>query len=113
MQIDLWLSQMPAKVIALWHGLTPDDHYNLWLAGGAVWFIFLAWVSSRIMRKALGHKKFRGTWYNVEQYETLIKMIDEDSTRGNRVMKADEMKELRIWRFGTAKNISSRAKGYF
>lgn len=98
---------------ALWHGLTPGDHYNLWMASGGVLFLALLWFSHFIMRKALGHRKFRGTWYNEEQYETLIKLIDKDSTRGNRVMKKDEMDALRIWRFGTTKNISSRAKGYF
>jgi hypothetical protein len=115
MNIDLqaWQKIAELKVIAWWNSLTYDDFYNAWLVVGVVLFLFLAWLSHLIMRKTLGHRKFRGTWYNVEQYETLIKMIDEDSTRGNRVMKADEMKELRIWRFGSAKNISSRTKGYF
>jgi hypothetical protein len=113
MPYDLWLMQLPTRIIAYWQSLTHDDLYNLWLAGGAVWFLFLLWFSSIVLRKAFGHKKFRGTWYSEDEYETLIKLIDEDSTRGNRVMKKDEMDALRIWRFGTTKNISSRAKGYF
>jgi hypothetical protein len=113
MQIDLWLAQLQTRTIAYWQSLTHDDHYNLWLAGGAAWFLFLLWFSSVVMRKAFGQKKFRGTWYGEDEYETLIKLIDEDCTRGNRVMKKDEMDALRIWRFGTTKNISSRAKGYF
>lgn len=113
MNIDLWLAQVQAKAIALWHGLTPDDHFNLWAASGGILFLMLLWFSHFVMRKALGHRKFRGTWYNEQQFETFIKMIDEDSARGNRVMKSDEMDALRLWRFGSTKSISSRAKGYF
>ena len=113
MNIDLWFAQAQGKAIALWHGLTPTDHYNLWAASGGVLFLVLLWFSHLVMRKALGHRKFRSTWYNEQQFETLIKMIDEDSARGNRVMRSDEMDALRVWRFGSSKNISARAKGYF
>jgi hypothetical protein len=40
-------------------------------------------------------------------------MIDEDSKKGRRVMRADEMTALRMWRFGSSKTISGGAKGYF
>ncbi|MDO8262147.1 MAG: hypothetical protein Q7T21_02870 [Gallionella sp.] len=113
MHLDVWLAQRQAQALAIWQGLTPEDFYNLWLAGGVLWFGFLFWLSTRIMRKALGHVLFRGTWYNAAQWEVMIKMIDEDNQRGHRVMKHDEMNALRIWRFGSAKTISGGAKGYF
>ena len=28
-------------------------------------------------------------------------------------MKSDEMNAIRLWRFGSTKNISSKAKGFF
>lgn len=106
-------TQAQLKVIEAWNSLTPDDVYNAWMAGGGVMFLVLGWVSYRIMRRALGHTKFRGTWYDANQFETLIKMIDEDVKRGNRVMKSDEMRALRRWRFADSRSISDRAKGYF
>lgn len=113
MHIDVWLAQCQAQVLAIWQGLTPEDFYNLWLAGGVVWFVFLFWLCYGIMRRALGHIRFRGTWYNARQWETIIKMIDEDNQRGHRVMRKDEMDALRMWRYGSSKSISSGAKGYF
>ena len=101
------------KAMEVWQSLTPEDFYNAWLASGVVLFLALAWISYRIMRKALGHTKFRGTWYNEHQFEELIRMIDEDVKCGNRVMKADEMRAVRKWRFGSEKSISDRASGYF
>ena len=105
--------RIQARLADFWQSLTPDDFYKAWLAGGAVLFIVLGWVSYRIMRRALGYTLFRGTWYDEQQFETYIKMIDEDVKRGNRVMKADEMRAIRRWRFADDRSISDRAKGYF
>jgi hypothetical protein len=116
MNVDFqaWQKIAELKVSSWWQSLTPDDFYNAWVASGVVWFLFLFWVCHRIMRKALGHVLYRGTWYNAEQFETLVKMIDEDCERGNRVMKHDEMQVLRRWRFGSSKGISDGVKGgYF
>lgn len=115
MNVDLqaWQKVAELKVLGWWQGLTPDDFYNVWVGSGVVLFLFLGWLSHRIMRKAFGHVLFRGSWYNAEQFETLIKMLDEDVKRGNRVMQHDEMQVLRKWRFGSAKGISDGAKGYF
>ena len=105
--------RIQARAAEVWQSLTPDDFYKAWLGSGVILFFLLGWVSYRIMRRALGHTKFRGTWYDEAQFETLIKMIDEDVKRGNRVMKADEMRAIRRWRFADGRSISDRAKGYF
>lgn len=113
MDIDLWLWKTRHAALQAWESLGPEALYNLWVASGVVLFTALAWFSHRVMRKALGHTLFRGTWYNEAQYETLIKMIDEDSARGNRVMRADESEALHVWRFGKKSGIRHDPKSYF
>lgn len=71
------------------------------------------WFSHRVIRRLLGHVKFRGTWYNEEAVAQLVKMIDEDSQRGNRVMRHDEMSLLRKWRFGSDWTIRHQPGSYF
>lgn len=112
MDIDLKLAEWQKQVTQAVQTLSPEDLYNLWLAGGLVLFLALSWFSYRTMRKALGHVQFRGTWYNEQAAEQLVKMIDEDCQRGNRVMRHDEMSLLRKWRFGSEKAIR-HGKGYF
>ena len=113
MQVDAWLTRGWLWSVSFWQGLSPENLYDLWLYGGVVWFLFLFWLCYGIMRRALGHVKFRGTWYSDQQWETVIKMIDEDNQRGHRVMRKDEMDALRMWRYGSSKSISGGAKGYF
>ena len=81
---------------------------GIWVAAGV-----LAYFSYLVMRKALGFTKFRGTWYNETQWEEMITMISEDSTKGRRVMRADEMAALRKRRFGSEKELIKHGKGYF
>ena len=113
MDLTALLARAQEKAADVLASLTLDDLYNAWLAGGVVLLVVLGWVSHRIMRRALGHTLFRGTWYDETQFETLVKMIDEDVKRGNRVMKNDEMRLIRKWQYGSGKSISDRAKGYF
>ena len=101
------------QILTLLSLVTPDQWYTLWVAGGGALFLLWGWWAYGLLRRAAGHVKFRGTWYDHEQFETLIKMIDEDSTRGNRVMQHDEMALLRKWRFGTDKTIQHQAGSYF
>jgi hypothetical protein len=113
MDLNLFVAQSQAKLSSWWQLLSLDDRNSLWAAGGVVLLLVWLWFAFLGIRKACGHKRFRGTWFNEEQFEALIKMIDEDSNRGNRVMRNDEMQLLRRWRFGSAKSVSDRAKGYF
>lgn len=112
MQIDLILLNWKTKAIQLIQSITYDDWYKLWVASGVVLCLVLAWLSHRIIRKALGHTQFRGTWYNEKQLAELIQIIDEDCKRGYRVMRHDEMALLRRWRFGENKIYGMRQSGY-
>ncbi len=112
MNIGLLFAQWQAKGLGWWHSLSPDTVYYVWAGSGGLLFLILVWFSHLVIRKALGHRKFRGSWFNEDQFEALLKIIEEDCARGNRVMKNDEMQLLRRWRFGSGKSISDRAKGY-
>lgn len=92
--------------------LTPDQLHGIWIAAGAVLFISWVWWSYGFIRRCAGHIKFRGTWYNAEQHQALLKMIDEDNAKGFRVMKHDEMALLRKWKMGDTKTYSTKKSGY-
>lgn len=113
MHVDLWIQQAQFDVLAWWKSLGPDGLYYVWLVGGVLFFVAWAWWSHRFIRKLLGHSRFRGSWYNAEQMEVLVKMIDEDNAKGLRVMKHDEMRLLRTWRFGREGIGMDRGAGYF
>ena len=98
---------------AWWDSLSGDQLYVLWLVGGVVWFGFSVWLAHVVIRGALGHVRFRGTWYDARQFQTLLLSIQEDVHRGNRVMRHDEMALLRRWRFGSARGLSDGVKGIF
>jgi hypothetical protein len=111
--IDMMVDSVKRWSLGFTTGLTHDDLYRVWLGGGLVLFFALAYFSYLVMRKALGFSKFRGTWYGATQWEQMIMMIYEDSKKGRRVMRADEMAALRKWRFGSEKELIKHGKGYF
>lgn len=101
------------QLLTWYQAITPDQLYVAWLVSGVVLFLVWLWWAYGVLRRAIGHVKFRGTWYDAEQFEVLIKMINEDSARGNRVMQHDEMSLLRKWRFGNDKTIGYARGSYF
>jgi hypothetical protein len=105
------MDKLKSDVLAVVQLLTPDQLYNLWAAGGFALFVIWCWWSYGWIRRLAGHRKFRGTWYNAAQYEVLIQTIHEDSASGRRVMQADEMAALRLWRFGSAKTFNRHGSG--
>jgi len=112
MDIELQGRAYIAQLLEWWHS-GGDGPYYAWIVLGVALLLFLAWMWHRLIRKILGHRKFRGTWYNTDQLEVLVKMIDEDNAKGNRVMKHDEMALLRLWRFGSSKTgLSDHVSGY-
>lgn len=113
MNLELMLQEYQSKAVQWWASMGPDGPYYLWLAGGLLMFFAWAWFAHRLMRKLSGHRKFRGTWYNADQFEVLIKMINEDNAKGNRIMKHDEMSLLRHWRYGRDGVGMDRSAGYF
>lgn len=93
--------------------LGPEWQWNLWAAGGVLLLLLWGWWAHRMVRRALGYRRFRGTWYTQEQWEVLIKMIDEDNASGHRVMQHDEIEILREWRTGSKAGVGfDRSSGY-
>lgn len=103
MDIDLRIQGWYRDALQLVQEISPETAYNVWLGSGVLLAVLWAWWGYNTMRKACGHIRFRGTWYNAEQAEELLQMIDEDCKRGARVMRHDEMALLRRWRFGDSK----------
>lgn len=101
------------QILAWYQSITPDQWYYAWVISGFVMAVAWLWWAHGVIRRSLGHVNFRGTWYNAEQAEELVKQLDEDVQRGNRVMRHDEMSLLRRWRFGTDKTIRHTRGSYF
>lgn len=93
--IQSYLDPILAFTINTWLSLGPEIRHQIWLAWGAMTLIIILALWYPFFRKLLGHKKFRGTWYNEEQYEALLKILKEDQDSGNRVMRYDEIALLR------------------
>lgn len=89
-----------------WYQAGGDGPYLLWLSSGLFYMLILLIVGCRLVRRILGHHKFRGTWYNEKQLQELLMMIYIDQQKGNRVMRHDESDLLRRWELGSTKVIS-------
>lgn len=99
--------------IDYWKSLGPLGPYYLWLFSGAAGFLLWLVISYRIMRKLMGHRRFRGTWYNAHQFQQLVNILNEDQESGRRVMQHDEIELLRQWKYGIKGGIGfDKASGY-
>lgn len=103
------------SILVLWERLSFDTRYSLWLGFGvgllvAVVVIWYYWI-----RQLLGHRKFRGTWFNAREFQELINILKEDQDSGRRVMQYDEIQLLREWTLGSNKGVGlDKAKnGYW
>lgn len=103
---------LKAASLSWWSSLVLEDQRTIWMVGGVVFALFCGWFGNRVMRWSFGHRKFRGTWYGPEQFEALLVMIEEDLQRGHRVMRHDEMRLLRLHKFGDNKTIGAGGWGY-
>ncbi len=112
MQFEAWSRAVEDSVARWWFSLSYDDLRAIWIAAGVVLAIALLWFSHWIMRRALGYRKFRGTWYSERQWQELINQLDADLKSGHRVMRHDEMQILRLWRFGDDRTFSVKGYGY-
>ena len=74
----------------------PDLWYCAWLLAGLLGAAAYGWVGYRLMRRLLGYRKFRGSWYNDGDYRQLLRLIYEDNRRGV-AMRDDEVRALRAW----------------
>lgn len=114
MEVLPLLNSFTQPLIDYWRSLGPAALYYLWLSSGLVGFLLLLFISHRVMRKLLGHRKFRGTWYNEMQFQELINILDEDQASGRRVMQHDEIVVLRQWKYGMQKGIGfDKSDGYY
>jgi hypothetical protein len=93
--------------------LLQQERFMVWCALGLVGGACVAWMSHRLFRRLLGHTLFRGTWYDARQSEALVKQIDADIVGGGRVMRRDEMRLIRRWRFGRDTALRHRSGSYF
>ena len=90
-----------------WYLAGGEGPHNLWLFGFCVFVVFGLMVSYYVYRKAAGYRKFRGTWYDEQQWQQLLKITYDDQQRGHRVMRHDEIKLLRKWELGRTKGFGS------
>lgn len=86
-----------------WYAAGGEGPHKLWFYGGMAILLAILLFAYYLIRKLLGHRKFRGTWYNEQQWQALLKMTCEDQERGNRVLHRDEIKLLRKWELGRTK----------
>ena len=100
MELRYLFDEWRQRLFDWYDSLGPWGPYYAKAVGAVLFLIAFAWLVYRIARRLLGHRRFRGTWYDEKQFQELLKMIDEDCARGHRVMKHDEMKLLRQWRLG-------------
>ena len=112
MDVRYLLDQWQGRISDWYDSLGPWGPYYVKVACSILFLIVFTWFVYRMARKALGHHRFRGTWYNGRQFQELLKIIDEDCRRGHRVMKHDEMKLLRKWRLGgSGEGVADKATG--
>lgn len=113
--IELWWQRGTQSALAWWQSLGADGPYYLWLGLGIAGLLAWLFISHRVIRRLLGHRKFRGTWYNEQQFEVLLKVLQEDQQSGRRVMRHDELRLLRQWQFGGSGEgmFGQQANSYF
>lgn len=100
MELFSFVTQYLPLAADWWHSLGYAAHYYMWLGSGVVGFLVWLYFGHMLMRKLLGHRKWRGTWYNEHQYQELINILFEDQASGRRVMRHDEISALRDWTQG-------------
>lgn len=85
-----------------WHALDFSYRYYAWLAAGVALLLLWLYASHRLMRRILGHRKWRDSWYTESEYQELINILYEDQRSGSRVMQHDEIEALRDWMYGSS-----------
>lgn len=101
-------------VLRSWNQLDYQVRFNIWLWTGIALLSVILVIWYFWMRKLLGHRKFRGTWFNAREFQELINILKEDQDSGRRVMQYDEIQLLREWTLGTRKGLGlDRAKHGF
>ena len=83
------------QIASFWHQLPYDQRYSIWLCAGLLSLSFLLFFNYRLIRYALGHRRFRGEWYNEADYQLLIERVIERQKYTSRVLDPDELEIIR------------------
>lgn len=78
-----------------WYSLPFDTRYTLWLAVGIFILSLASLLAYRLFRAALGHRKFRGVWYQPEDFQRLLDGLLTDQRESNRALQYDELQLIR------------------
>lgn len=78
-----------------WQALSFDTRYTIWMVLGVVLLASGLYVAYRFFRAALGHRKFRGTWYSSADFQSLLNRLLTDQRESNRVLQYDELQLIR------------------
>ncbi len=92
------MDQLLGWLSSWWASLDPDLQWDLWFGSGVAGLALWALVAHEVMRRLLGHRKHRGTWYNERQYAELMQLFEE--TAQVRVLQHEDMVALRTWKYG-------------
>ena len=113
MDTVLWHLTHPFAIIAV--RLGPDAARWAWVGAGIALALVWCWAAYRILRRLLGHRRFRGTWYSAASYGQLMQVIWEDQQSGHRVLSHEERTALREFMYGRDLKpvIRNRGGGYF
>jgi hypothetical protein len=97
-----------------WYSLPYEIQHNLWLGLGTAFFLVSGFCFYRLMRYALGHRRFRGVWYNRARYHQLLIDIHRHQQETARVLAHDELEAIRKAMYPDIKPIhKGRYGGYF
>lgn len=102
-------------ILTFWNGVDLQTRIYLWYLLGVFLVLLFLYFWYLFFRRLCGDRKFRGTWYNPDQFEELILILQEDQNSGRRVMRWDEIELLRETRLGRNSGLGfDRArKGYW
>jgi hypothetical protein len=102
------------QIIAAWDLLPFDVRYAVWLASGLLLLLCLIFLSYRVIRYSIGHRKFRGAWFNDVAFANLLNSILRDQKESGRVLEHDELRLIRRYVLPHVKPLhKGKFGGYF
>lgn len=80
-------------------GLTFDQSVLILHAVNAIVTLIGMYASYRMIRIGLGHRKYRSSWLNAEEYDKLMQML-HDMEREGRIIQHEDAVLLDEYRYG-------------
>jgi hypothetical protein len=84
-------------LVALWASIGHQEYYYLWIASGVVGLLLWAWISYRVIRLLLGHKKILGVWFRPGELDSLLDRLEQIAKNGT-ILQARDMALLDLHR---------------